>query len=74
MPRFALRIEYDGGPFAGWQAQADLPSVQGTVERALAALDQHRILCAHREGRWGVARWGWMAEDLLRHTVAGYGE
>ena len=39
MPRFALRIEYDGGPFAGWQAQADLPSVQGAVERALAALD-----------------------------------
>lgn len=46
----------------------------GDVDGALAALDQHRILCAHREGRWGVARWGWMAEDLLRHTVAGYGE
>ncbi|MBV0890729.1 tRNA pseudouridine(38-40) synthase TruA [Paracoccus sp. Z118] len=39
MPRFALKIEYDGGPFAGWQAQADQPSVQGAVERALAALD-----------------------------------
>lgn len=39
MPRFALRIEYDGGPFAGWQAQADRASVQGEVERALAALD-----------------------------------
>ncbi|WP_134724860.1 tRNA pseudouridine(38-40) synthase TruA [Paracoccus luteus] len=39
MPRFALRIEYDGGPFAGWQAQSALPSVQGAVERALAALD-----------------------------------
>lgn len=39
MPRFALKIEYDGGPFAGWQAQADRPSVQGAVERALAALD-----------------------------------
>lgn len=39
MPRFALKIEYDGGPFAGWQAQAELPSVQGAVERALAALD-----------------------------------
>ncbi|MDO5369716.1 tRNA pseudouridine(38-40) synthase TruA [Paracoccus sp. (in: a-proteobacteria)] len=39
MPRFALKIEYDGGPFAGWQAQADHPSVQGEVERALAALD-----------------------------------
>lgn len=39
MPRFALKIEYDGGPFAGWQAQAELPSVQGAIERALAALD-----------------------------------
>lgn len=39
MPRFALKIEYDGGPFAGWQAQADRPSVQGAVEAALAALD-----------------------------------
>lgn len=39
MPRFALKIEYDGGPFAGWQAQAELPSVQGAVERALGALD-----------------------------------
>lgn len=39
MPRFALKIEYDGGPFSGWQAQADQPSVQDAVERALAALD-----------------------------------
>ncbi|MBU3028588.1 tRNA pseudouridine(38-40) synthase TruA [Paracoccus marinaquae] len=39
MPRFALKIEYDGGPFAGWQAQADQPSVQQAVETALARLD-----------------------------------
>ncbi|MFC3166825.1 MULTISPECIES: tRNA pseudouridine(38-40) synthase TruA [Paracoccus] len=39
MPRFALKIEYDGRPFAGWQAQADQPSVQGAVEAALARLD-----------------------------------
>lgn len=39
MPRFALKIEYDGGPFAGWQAQAGQPSVQATVETALARLD-----------------------------------
>lgn len=39
MPRFALKIEYDGRPFAGWQAQVGQPSVQGAVEAALARLD-----------------------------------
>lgn len=39
MPRYALKIEYDGQPFAGWQAQADQPSVQDTIETALARLD-----------------------------------
>jgi tRNA pseudouridine38-40 synthase len=35
MPRFALTIEYDGGPFAGWQRQDNAPSVQAGIERAL---------------------------------------
>ncbi|MDO5604543.1 MAG: tRNA pseudouridine(38-40) synthase TruA [Paracoccus sp. (in: a-proteobacteria)] len=39
MPRYAFRVEYDGAPFAGWQAQADQPSVQGAIEAALARLD-----------------------------------
>lgn len=39
MPRYALKIEYDGAPFAGWQAQADQPSVQEAIETALAQLD-----------------------------------
>ncbi|AXC48456.1 tRNA pseudouridine(38-40) synthase TruA [Paracoccus suum] len=39
MPRYALLIEYDGRPFAGWQAQQGQPSVQGRIEAALARID-----------------------------------
>ncbi len=39
MPRYAMQLEYHGAPFAGWQRQADQPSVQGAVEAALAALE-----------------------------------
>ena len=39
MPRYALRIEYSGQPFAGWQRQKAHPSVQGAVETALAQLE-----------------------------------
>lgn len=37
MTRWKLLIEYDGGPYKGWQAQANGPSVQATLERAVEA-------------------------------------
>lgn len=39
MPRYALKIEYDGAPFAGWQRQSGQPSVQQAVETALRRLE-----------------------------------
>ena len=50
MPRYALKIEYHGAPFAGWQRQKDQPSVQGAIEAALARIapGPHTIAAAGR--------------------------
>lgn len=50
MPRYALRLEYNGAPFSGWQRQTDVPSVQAAVEAALAKLQPgpHKISAAGR--------------------------
>ena len=44
----------------------------GDAEQALAALERHRLLCGHREGPHGVARWGGLVEDWLTEEIEGY--
>ena len=38
MPRYALKVEYDGKPYHGWQRQRDVPSVQQTIEIAISKI------------------------------------
>jgi tRNA pseudouridine38-40 synthase len=44
MPRYKLTIEYDGGPFVGWQRQANGRSVQQAIEGAVAAFAQEEVV------------------------------
>ena len=68
MPRYAFLVEYDGSPFAGWQRQSGLPSVQETIETALSRLEPgpHTIAAAGRTDT-GVHGSGQVAHvDLIR--------
>ena len=46
MPRYRLTVEYDGSGYCGFQAQADLPTVQGTLERAILAFSGEAVRIA----------------------------
>jgi exodeoxyribonuclease V alpha subunit len=40
-------------------------AVLGAADEALATLDEHRLLCAHREGPFGVRHWNRQVEKWL---------
>ena len=68
MPRYAPTIEYDGGPFVGWQRQANGLSVQQRLEEAVAAINGARAI-VHGAGRTdaGVHALGQVAHiDMAR--------
>lgn len=68
MPRYALKIEYHGAPFAGWQRQNGPATVQGAIEAALAKLAPERpTLAAAGRTDAGVHALGQVAHvDLSR--------
>ncbi|MCL2672952.1 MAG: tRNA pseudouridine(38-40) synthase TruA [Alphaproteobacteria bacterium] len=41
MPRYKITVEYDGSPFFGWQAQENLPTVQGFLQQAIFKATGH---------------------------------
>lgn len=44
MPRTKIIVEYDGGPFVGWQRQANGRSVQQAIEEAVTAFSGETVV------------------------------
>jgi tRNA pseudouridine38-40 synthase len=50
MRRLRFEVAYDGGPFAGWQSQANGNAVQDLLEKAFASVTQEKVR-VHGAGR-----------------------
>lgn len=73
MPRYRILIEYDGRPYAGWQRQANAPSVQQTIEEAIERFSGETV-STRGAGRTdaGVHALGQVAHfDLAGHWQGG---
>src|SRR5579872_7320459 len=73
MYRWALLLEYDGGPFVGWQRQGAGISVQHVVEAAAAKLNGNAPVTTVVAGRTdaGVHAEGQVAQlELVRALPA----
>ncbi|WP_043334426.1 tRNA pseudouridine(38-40) synthase TruA [Belnapia moabensis] len=72
MPLYALTLEYDGGPFVGWQRQGSGLSIQQVLEEAGAVLDAGAMPLAIAAGRTdaGVHAEGQVAQLALIREMA----
>jgi tRNA pseudouridine38-40 synthase len=61
--RFRITVEFDGRPFAGWQRQDGLPTVQGAIEAAIHAFSGETV-AVHGAGRTDA---GVHAEAMVAH-------
>lgn len=76
MTRFKMLIEYDGGPFVGWQRQDTGLGVQQVLEEAITAFSGEtvRVHCAGRtdagvHARGQVAHFDLARDDITVKTV-----
>jgi len=67
---FKITISYDGGPFVGWQRQAEGPSIQGLIEDALTDLEgQHVTVNGAGRTDAGVHAIGQVANFTLTREI-----
>ena len=76
--RFALRVEYDGTSYSGWQVQSHAPSIQVALSDAISAVANESVKCigagrtdagVHASGQ--VAHFDSRADRSLRSWLLG---